>query len=186
MGSKFIVVIGDGETTRNNVEALVADFFYDRDKDYVLLLPYIDRPSQGQVWSHQIFQEMGMSTTALAPESAMSVNLGGATVNAVTDPTAAAIEAVRGEEAHIFVLVDEDHPIDLEALQTAQVPCYNLCMGLIAIGSVKAPQKPVEAPAKAVPTPQAGPSSIHADIKQLVDEFTAGLLEILREHGVGK
>jgi hypothetical protein len=186
MGSKFIVVVGDGETTRSNIEALVTDFFYDRPRDYVLLLPFIDRPSQGQVWAHQLFQELGMTTTALAPEGAIVMNLSSSSLNTVPNPVGAAVEAVAGEEAHIFALVDEDHPMDLEGFRTAQAPCYNLCRGLMALNDVAPVQRPVEATITAVAQELPGPSNLMADLSQLMSEFSTSLVEILREHGAIK
>lgn len=190
MGSKFIVVAGNGETTRSNIEALVTDFFYDKPKDYILLLPFIERPSQGQVWTHQIFQELGMSTTALAPESGLVVNIGSISLNTVADPMAACLEAVRGEEAYVFALVDEDHPIDLEGFTASQVPCYNLCMGLIGINAVEAVQRPVEAALQPVlDSVQEHVSSqrgLEADIAQLLGEFSTALVGLLKEHGAIK
>ena len=190
MGSKFIVVVGDGETTRSNIEALVTDFFYDRSRDYVLLLPFTDRPSQGQVWTHQVFQELGMPTTALAPEGAIVMNLSSSSLNTVPNPIGAVVEAVMGEEAHIFALVDEDHPIDLEGFKTAQAPCYNLCRGLMALNDVEPIQHPAEANIQPVqqtfPDPLPGPSNLMADLSQLMSEFSASLVDILREHGAIK
>jgi len=186
MESKFIVVVGDGETTRSNIEALVTDFFYDRSRDYVLLLPFTDRPSQGQVWTHQIFQELGMSTTALAPEGAMVMNLSSSSLNTVPNPVGAAVEAVAGEEAHIFALVDEDHPIDLEGFKTAQAPCYNLCRGLMALNDVAPVQRPVETKIPAVAQELLGSSNLMADLSQLMSEFSTSLVDILREHGAIK
>lgn len=186
MGSKFIVVVGNGETTRSNIEALVADFFYDKSRDYILLLPFIDRPSQGQVWAHQIFQDFKMTTTAIAPEGSVIMNLGGASLTPAPNPVEAVIEVIRGEEAYVFVLPEEDHQIDLTGFTEAGVPCYNLCLGLMAINAVEPVQKPAEPVSTAVQTPLPGPSSLHADIRQLVDEFSTALLDILKEHGLTK
>lgn len=186
MGSKFIVVVGDGETTRNNVEALIADFFYDKSKDYILLLPFRDRPSQGQIWAHQIFQDLGMPTTALAPETATVFNLGSSSLNTVLDPMAASIEAVTGEESHVFALITEDNKTDLTGFIEAQVPCYNLCMGLMAINAVEAAQRPIEAKIQPVQTPIFGPSELSADIAQLVSGFSNSLMDVLRKHGAVK
>jgi hypothetical protein len=186
MGSKFIVVVGDGETTRNNVEALFEDFFYKKSKDYILLLPFIGRPSQGQVLAHQVFQELGMQTTALAPDEAMIFNLGSASLNTVNDPISAAIEAVKGEEAYVFALVTEDGQIDLTGFTEAQVPCYNLCRGLMAINAVEVIQRPIEAKIQAVQTPLPGPSELSANIAELVGGFSNALMEVLRKHGAVK
>ena len=190
MGSKFIVVAGNGETTRSNIEALITDFFYDKPKDYVLLLPFIDRPSQGQVWAHQIFQELGMTTTALAPEQAIVINLGGLSFNTVADPMESCVEAVKGEEAYVFALVDEDHPIDLSGFTEAQVPCFNLCMGLLGINAVEAVQRPVEAAiqpvVESVQEHLFNQRGLEADIAQLLGEFSTALVGLLKEHGAIK
>lgn len=182
MGSKFIVVVGDGETTRNNIEALVSDFFYDKPKDYVLLLPFNNRPSQGQVWAHQIFQELGMSTTAIAPSEGVVFNLGGSSLHLSENPLNDAVKTVDGEEAHVFALLGEESQIDLTGFTEAGVPCYNLCRGLMAVNAVK----PVQRAPEAVSTPIPAPSNLIADVEQLVSEFSTALRDLLKEHGVGR
>lgn len=186
MGSKFIVVAGDGETTRNNVEALVADFFYDKPKDYLLLLPVINRPSQGQVWAHQIFQEMGMSTAVIAPSENVVFNLGGSSLTENENPLAEALRTVEGEEAYVFALIDEEHGIDLSGFTEAQVPCYNLCRGLMAVNAVKPVQKASVAQPKAVVTPEKSMSELNASLVKLVADFNKSLQELLKEHGINE
>lgn len=147
MGSKFLVVAGNGETTRVNVEALLEDHYRGNGKDVVLLLPFQDRPSQGQVWAHQVSAELGIPTTAIAPENAVIMSLGSASLHSDPNPIKAVVEMVKGEDSQAFILWDDQDGFGtsaFSAFQEASVPCYDLCMGLVELSHTNTA---VEAPA---------------------------------------
>lgn len=150
MGS-FLVVAGNGDTTRVNVEALIEDYLRSVDKEgLVLILPFFDRPSQGQIWAHQLCHEAGIPTTAIAKEGAIIMSLGGSSLHNTVDPVAELSQFVTEESAKAFLLWDvtDDTTVAFQkALEGAGVPCFNLCMGLldISVGDApEAPQKPEE------------------------------------------
>jgi hypothetical protein len=146
MGSKNLIVAGNGETTRVNVEALLEDYFRGNGKDFILFLPFKDRPSQGQVWAHQLANEMGISTTVVAPEGAILMSITSSSLVTAADPIATLVETVKGEWVTAFLLWDEADVYTatlLSALQEASVPAYDLCKGLL---EVSAGSNPVEAP----------------------------------------
>jgi hypothetical protein len=186
MGSKFLVVTGNGETTRVNVEALLEDHYRGNGKDVVLLLPFQDRPSQGQVWAHQVSSELGIPTTAIAPENAVIMSLGSASLHNASNPISAVVEMVKGEDVQAFLLWDDEDGFGtaaFSAFQEASVPSYDLCMGLVELSHVERdiePQAVVTAEIPKVEIKAEEPKAT-ADLAELI---TKKVLEALKEAGV--
>lgn len=185
MGTKFLVIAGNGETTRVNVEALLEDYYRGNGKtDVVLLLPFQDRPSQGQVWAHQVSNDLGVPTTAIAPENAVIMSLGSASLHTASNPVSVVSEMVSGEDAKGFLLWDEEDWFGksvFSALQEASVPSYDLCMGLVEISL---PNQAVEAP-KAVAEETSKPEpKVEDKPLDLVELITKKVMEALKEAGI--
>ena len=191
MGSKFLVVTGNGDTTRVNVEALLEDHYRGNGKDVVLLLPFQDRPSQGQVWAHQVSSELGIPTTAVAPENAVIMSLGSASLHSDPNPIKAVVDMTSGEAVEAFILWDDQDGFGtsaFSAFQEASVPCYDLCMGLVELSHAN---PAVEAPTvvtEEIPEPEIKVKAKEPEVKakevDLVDLITKKVLEALKEAGV--
>lgn len=187
MGS-FLVVAGNADSTRVNVEALMEDYLRGVDKQgMILLLPFLERPSQGQIWAHQLCSEAGISTTAITKEGAIVMSLGGSSLHTAEDPISEVASIVAGEPAQAFLLWDEKDDVTValqRALEGAGVPCYDLCLGLLGISPGTAPEMPQKAPEPEVdPIPEA-PSGDLAD--QIADKVAALVIKRLTEAGVIK
>jgi hypothetical protein len=186
MGS-FLIVAGNGETTRVNVEALIEDYLRGVNKqELVLLLPFLDRPSQGQIWAHQLCAEVGIPTTAISKEGAVIMSLGGSSLHTAEDPVAETASIVAGEPAKAFLLWEERDDLTAAfqvALKGAGVPCYDLCLGLLEISSGTAPEMPVETD-KPVSEPVAEAPKDLAD--QIADKVAALVIAKLMEAGLIK
>jgi hypothetical protein len=132
MGS-FLIVAGNKETTRVNVEALLEDYFRGNGKDFRLVLPFYDRPSQGQIWAHQLAYDLGIPSL---------------------EPLQTTVElaetAENGSVAFLLWSEEDSNTVALQtALKTASVPCYDLCLGLVEVSggnaitpSLNAPEAP--------------------------------------------
>lgn len=183
MGS-FLVVAGNGETTRVNVEALLEDYLRGVDKQgLVLLLPFLDRPSQGQIWAHQLCADAGIPTTAISKEGAVIMSLGGSSLHTSEDPVSEIASIVAGEAAKAFLLWDEKDDLTAAfqgALKGAGVPCYDLCLGLMEISSGTAPDLPVKTDT-AVSEPVVEAPKDLAD--QIADKVAALVIARLTEAG---
>lgn len=146
--AKSLIIAGNGETTRVNVEALLEDYFRGNGSDFMLFLPFKDRPSQGQVWAHQLTSEMGIPTTVVAPEGAILMSITSSSLVTASDPIKSVVETA--EDATAFLLWDETDIFTaslLDSLKEASVPSYDLCKGLLTISASVQPPKPVvEAP----------------------------------------
>lgn len=186
MGS-FLIVAGNADSTRVNVEALIEDYLRGVNKqDLMLLLPFTDRPSQGQIWAHQLCAEVGIPTTAIAKENAIIMSLGSSTLHNAEDPISEVASIVAGEPAKAFLLWDEKDDLTValqRALEGAGVPCYDLCLGLLAISPGTAPEMPKKT-TEAVSEPEPEVDLSLAD--QIADKVAALILEKLREAGAIK
>ena len=188
MGSKFLVITGNGETTRVNVEALLEDHYRGNGKDVTLLLPFQDRPSQGQVWAHQVSAELGVSTTAVAPENAVIMSLGSASLHNASNPIAAVVDMVKGEDAQAFILWDEEDGFGtaaFSAFQEASVPSYDLCMGLVELSHIERENEPQEVVTAEIPESEIKVKAKDPEVKvDLAELITKKVMEALKEAGV--
>ena len=194
MGSKHLVVAGNGETTRVNVEALLEDYFRGNGKDFILLLPFKDRPSQGQVWAHQLASELDISTTVIAPEGAVLMSITSSSLVNDPDPIKATVDAVSGEWATAFMFWDEADVFTASlhsSLKGASVPSYDLCKGLLEISAGNLPETPQEAskePVEVVEAPQKTntlPVIVSEDLSKAIGKAVAkAVTEVLEKYGI--
>lgn len=185
MGSKNLIIAGNGETTRVNVEALLEDYFRGNGKEFILFLPFKDRPSQGQVWAHQLASEMDIPTTVVAPEGAILMSISSSSLVTSPDPIKAVVETTSGEWTNAFLLWDEQDIFTatlLSTLKEASVPSYDLCKGLL---EVSAGSTPVEAPEalETVIEPEEEPQAKELNLEELdIEEFlTKAVSKAIRE-----
>lgn len=191
MGSKFLVVAGNGETTRVNVEALLEDHYRGNGKDVTLLLPFQDRPSQGQVWAHQVSAELGIPTTAIAPENAVIMSLGSASLHHAQNPISTVVGMIEGEDAQAFILWDDQDGFGtaaFSAFQEASVPSYDLCMGLVELSHVERENEPQAVVTEEIPESEikvkASEPKVKAKEVDLAELITKKVMEALKEAGV--
>jgi hypothetical protein len=191
MGSKFVVVAGNGETTRVNVEALLEDYFRGKGKDVVLVLPFNDRPSQGQVWAHQVASELGIPTTVICPENSVVMSLGSSSVHNSPNPIQETTELVAGGDSVAFLLWNDSDSFTTSAatvFKEALVPCYDLCIGLfeISVGkTVSEPQEVVTEEISNVETKvKANDLKVNVNAAYLSELITKKVMEALEEAGV--
>ena len=194
MGSKHLVVAGNGETTRVNVEALLEDYFRGNGKDFILLLPFKDRPSQGQVWAHQLASELDISTTVIAPEGAVLMSITSSSLVNDPDPIKATVDAVSGEWATAFMFWDEADVFTASlhsSLKGASVPSYDLCKGLLEISAGNLPETPQEVskePVEVVEAPQKTntlPVIVSEDLSKAIGKAVAkAVTEVLEKYGI--
>lgn len=184
MGS-FLIVAGNGDTTRVNVEALIEDYLRGVNKqDLVLLLPFLDRPSQGQIWAHQLCADVGIPTTAISKEGSVIMSLGGSSLHTAEDPISEIASIVAGEPAEAFLLWDEKDDLTVAfqgAIKGAGVPCYDLCLGLLEISPGTAPEMPTGA-STPVSEPVLGAPKDLAD--EIADKVAAILISRFKEAGL--
>jgi hypothetical protein len=191
MGSRFVVVAGNGETTRVNVEALLEDYFRGKGKDVVLVLPFTDRPSQGQIWAHQVSSELEIHTTVICPASSVVMSLGSSSVHNADDAIQATVEMIRGEDSVALLLWNPSDPASMvaqAAFKEAGVPCYDLCIGLFEVSAGNPVIEPQRVVTSEIPNTEtkvkADELRVNVNVAYLSELITKKVMEALKEAGI--
>ena len=189
---KHIVVAGNGLTTETNVEALLTDFYYANGADYLLVLPFQQGPTQGQIWAHRISETFNVNTVVVAPDN---VFMGTISKSSLVSPEAGqdiygTTASMLDQDSQAFLLWSPD---DLEVsrlrmtLETNGVRMYDLCMGLLpleeggtAITDVTT-QTPEETPLETAPEPVLEPRVDSAPAPMDMDELGKKIYKAVME-----
>lgn len=147
MEKYFVLVAGGGETSRANLEALMEDHYYANGANGVLVLPYIDKPSQTQIFAAQYAKDKNKDIVVVTNMSSTFEGLPAATLVTNESPDTEAVNLLKGEKSSAFLLWnDEDQRTVnlLSLLKDAKVPSFDLTDGLTPIVANK--ELKVEAP----------------------------------------
>jgi hypothetical protein len=208
MGVKMtysVVIAGNGETSRANVEALMADHYYANGEGGTLVIAFNQRPSQGQVWAAQLANQQKLDVVVFAKSGAFLDSISHATLSESDSPFNDAMTSFKDKNAQAFLLWSDEDPDCLDALASAkgaEIPAYDLCDGLAAITpvedikpSVKTPEMPkVENSTKSAEEEEYDEDEEEIDddeedYEEAVDEIYAGieaLVEMIADRVVAK
>jgi hypothetical protein len=155
-----IIVVGNGKTSRANVEALIDDYFYANPSMTLSILTQ-GMPSEGQVWATQYAEEKSIKVE-----------------------TVKELEAQKPNSA-FFVLYDENDKDAVEAVKTAGeigVPAFDLTNGLHIL-TEKTLATPVEvsevvsAPEPVVVTAvEPKPAQLSLDLQKAIENLVIAIL----------
>lgn len=140
---QYILVAGNGETSRANVEALMEDVFYAK-PDITVVLAYESAPSKGQAYIAQYSAECKKDLIVFCHENAQTTGIPGATQNSSNSPIASSIEFLKGQDSLVYLLYseqDSDSTLTLARCIEAGIKVQDLCDGLVPLHS--APEIPV-------------------------------------------
>lgn len=146
--NKHVLVLGSGESSRANVEALLDDYFFSEKDKSVIVLAFNRQASQGQIFAAQFAKDNEHELVIFANEGFISAGLPQATVTHSKNPVSDAIKEVADVEAVVFMLwSDEDMETAniIKAVADANVAAFDLTDGLTHIDVSKNIQK-VEEP----------------------------------------
>lgn len=136
MDKLYVLIAGTGVTSRANLEALVEDYFYAKNKEAVLLLAFDKTPSQGQIFAAQYAKDKGKSVVIFCQEGANAASFPTATFTNSKSPV---LDALKGfSEATVMLLWDDSDANCLAALEfcnTNNIKPLNLCEGLTLISN---------------------------------------------------
>ena len=133
---RYAIVAGNGTTSRNNIEALIDDYFYIPDKNVMLIVPFTSEPSDGQVFAAQYAHERNVEVIYYVTQSASMRTLPKGTLHESADPYKECFEHLGNESAKVFLLWEDEDPECLELLShcyTFNVPACDLIHGLLPI-----------------------------------------------------
>lgn len=135
----FVLVTGNGETSRANIEALMEDHYYAKGADGTLVLAYEKVPTKSQILTAQYAKACEKNIVVFCHEDATTLGMHGVTQNATADPVTDSIKFVAGKDAVAFLLWDEHDDQCFGALKKCiewKVSASNLCDGLVPLNDI--------------------------------------------------
>lgn len=176
---RYVMVAGEGETSRENVEAILEDYFYaHKGEDLVMVIPFNRAPSRGQVYAMQMAKENKTEIVVYAPESARLENVEKSSLENTDTPIKDSVGLMSGNEAVSYVLWSDESQEALEALQACRessIQTYDLTAGGIPLTSFVPPIKPPTPPQPQTPKPSR-PDAIQEALDGLVEAIRESLL----------
>lgn len=144
--TEAIIIVGNGETTRANVEALIDDYFY-ANPELTVYITVDSAISEGQIWAAQYAVDKEITVVAYMTEGAKMTGLPlEATRENTPNPV---LKACQAHEDAIGFLLWDDEDVDclnaLAVLQDSGFEALDLTNGLVSIASAK-PIEQVKAP----------------------------------------
>lgn len=145
MEKYYVLVAGNGATSRQNVEALMEDHYYVKGDKGVVVIPVSKTPTQAQVFVAQYAKDKNKEIVVVAPEDATLNGFPPASLIHDKDPIGKAVEIMVGEDATAFLLWDDADSDSLSALASckqAGIKCLDLTNGLAEISPADDIQQP--------------------------------------------
>lgn len=141
----YVLVAGNGETSRANIEALMDDHYYAHGPSGTLVLAFEKHPSKGQTFAAQFAKDKTKDIVVFCNEDAQTIGVPGATMYPTSTPYTDASQAFTNMSA--FILWSDEDENSLEALKeckASNVPCFNLLDGLVPLNAVEGAGDPVK------------------------------------------
>jgi hypothetical protein len=132
----YILVAGNGNTTRANVEALIDDHFIAKGEGGTLVLPFESSPSSAQKWAAQFAKDNNKEIILYAPKETTPFDCPRSSSVVSTNPLEDSIELMAGKDSVGFLLWDDEDVQCSEALRLCKdvgIRCFDLTTGLYEI-----------------------------------------------------
>lgn len=105
----YVLVAGNGKTSRANVEALMDDHYYANGDAGTLIIPVLDKPTEGQIWAAQFAKDNNKQITIIAKPGASYEVLPKTAYLESANPLEESVAAIKGHDSVAFLLwSDED------------------------------------------------------------------------------
>jgi hypothetical protein len=165
MDSAFLFVAGNGQTSKNNIEALLNDYIVPLKQQNIkpVIVPIVlNRASEGQVIAAKFAREKGLDCVVYTPDASRLSAFPAADFHEAKEPLKEACKLYKGATSKVygFLLWDDEDQDSADALVTLSakgIGCYDLTNGLTDITPVaglKPPKKRAEAPEQEQLTPE--------------------------------
>jgi hypothetical protein len=178
MDKYYVIVAGDGQTSRANVEALIEDYVYGHGQDVTFVLPYEKRPSQGQIFAAQLAKDKNKDILLFCREDANYEGIPSSSVSHSDRPFDTTCAKLKGTNIVAFVLVDdEDQGTNniLSVFSEYKVAAFDLTEGLIPIkfNPTSIEEAPIIPQEEVLPEPEVKEEEWEDDEEDLEDEELA-------------
>jgi hypothetical protein len=128
MDKYYVIVAGNGVTSRANLEALMEDHFYANGEHGVVVLPYKDKPSQGQLFAAQLAKDKNKHIIVYTTSGKFE---GIPTSTMVEGDVAKAKADFIKEKVVAFLLWDDEDSESVNILADLEgIDCFDLTDGL--------------------------------------------------------
>jgi hypothetical protein len=128
MDKYYVIVAGNGVTSRANLEALMEDHFYANGEHGVVVLPYKDKPSQGQLFAAQLAKDKNKHIIVYTHSGKFD---GIPTSTIVEGDAATAKNNFIKEKVVAFLLWDDEDSESVNILADLEgIDCFDLTDGL--------------------------------------------------------
>jgi hypothetical protein len=128
MDKYYVIVAGNGVTSRANLEALMEDHFYANGEHGVVVLPYKDKPSQGQLFAAQLAKDKNKHIIVYTNSGKFE---GIPTSTIVEGDAATAKNNFIKEKVVAFLLWDDEDSESVNILADLEgIDCFDLTDGL--------------------------------------------------------
>jgi hypothetical protein len=149
MDKYYVLVVGNGVTSRANLEALMEDHYYANGPKGTLVLAFDGKPSQGQVFAAQLAKDKNIDILVWnTKEDAESIPP--CSVTQADNPLLSAMTYIEDDKSCAFILWSDEDPTCMNALAYAKdlgIACFDLTDGLnklVSTADIKAEEaKPV-------------------------------------------
>lgn len=173
---RYVLVAGEGETSRENVEAILEDYFYaHKGEDLVMVVPFYKSPSRGQVYAMQMAKENKAEIIVYAPQSARLENTEKASLEVTDTPISSAVDLVKGLATSAYILWSDEGSEALQTLEACRaesVAAYDLTAGGIPLTNLV---EPITAPS-ATPMTKPKPTAVQEALDALVEAIRESVL----------
>jgi len=137
MDKLYVLVTGNGTTSRANLEALLEDYFFKKNTEVVLILSYSAIPSQGQIFAAQFAKDKSKDILVFAPNDSSLKDIPGSSFTISSNPINEATVFIKGS-GKAFLLwnpSDSDCTQTLEQCNAMGIPAHDLTTGLVSLSS---------------------------------------------------
>jgi len=132
----YILVAGNGNTTRANVEALIDDHFIANGDEGTLVLAFESTPTQGQKWAAQFAKDNNKKTITYSLKEHNTLECPRTSAVISDTPFEEAVKDIAGKNSVGFLLWDDEDMESAEVLRlckNAGIKCFDLTTGLYEI-----------------------------------------------------
>lgn len=136
MDKYYVLVAGNGATSRANIEALMEDHYYANGAEGIVVMPIFGNPTPSQVFVAQYAKEKNKEVVYVASEGANLTNLPAGSMVNDPDPINKSVEIIVGEKSTAFLLWSDEDNTSLDCLvacKKADIKCFDLTDGLVPI-----------------------------------------------------
>jgi hypothetical protein len=134
MDKHYILIIGDGKTSRANTDALLEDYFYSKGNNVVLALAFEGKPSDGQIYAAQLAKDKSIDIVVFNIKND-APGLPACSVIESANPIKDAIDHLIGKQSSVFFLWDGKSTDALTRCANNGTPAYDLTEGLNALSA---------------------------------------------------